>query len=194
MKDQYYEYKKIEFQKFAEELFDGCEFLECEFENCTFEECTVQNCRFTDCKFYHCTIISLSAKHTEVKRAEFDKCNLIGVHWNELLPAGRICEPIHKLKNCCFKYSSFVDMNFKRFDFSGNSILESAFETCDLTESSFQDCRLNATQFIKNDLRGANFRGAAGYQIDIITNKISDAKFSFPEAINLLNGLGIMIE
>lgn len=98
MKDQYYEYKKIESQKFTEELFEGCEFLECEFENCTFEECTVQN------------------------------------------------------------------------------------------------CRLNATQFIKNDIRGANFRGAAGYQIDITTNKMKNAKFSFPEVVSLLSGLDIKID
>lgn len=68
------------------------------------------------------------------------------------------------------------------------------FEECNLKDSSFEKSLLNTTQFTNRDLRGADFREATGYQIDINTNKLKGAKFSFPEVINLLSGLEINID
>lgn len=194
MEHEYYEEIKFKEKSFTEETVEDCEFVECEFETCTFEACTVIRCRFIDCKFHNCSIISPHTKHSEIKRGEFIDCNLIGVHWNELLPAGKISEPIRKLENCCLKYNSFVDMSLRSFDFSGNIIQESIFEECNLMESKFTDCRLEAAQISNCDIRGTDFRGAVGYQIDMTTNRMKDARFSFPEAVSLLHQLGIKID
>ena len=85
-------------------------------------------------------------------------------------------------------------MNFMHFDFSSNTIQESVFDECNLRESNFKGCRLERTQYINCDIRKADFRETNGYQIDIKTNKLENARFSFPEAINLLNCLGIKID
>ena len=61
-------------------------------------------------------------------------------------------------------------------------------------ESSFSECKLDKTQVSDCDIRNADFRGAVGYQIDIVTNRLKGARFSFPEVVSLLNGLGIKIE
>ena len=68
------------------------------------------------------------------------------------------------------------------------------FEECDLQESNFRNCRLEATQFFRCDVRKADFREAKGYVIDIPSNKLRQAKFSFPEVVSLLDSLEIKIE
>lgn len=73
-------------------------------------------------------------------------------------------------------------------------IQESIFEECDLQESNFRNCRLEATQFFRCDVRKADFREAKGYVIDIPSNKLRQAKFSFPEVVSLLDSLEIKIE
>lgn len=194
MKSEYFEELKFKEEKLIQEIIEDCEFVDCDFENCTFEECSVVRCKFTDCRFFNCNIISLRSKDSEIKRLEFTKCNLIGVHWHNLLASDSISGPVELLKNCYLKYNSFVKINFRKFDFSGNAIQESVFEECNLMDSSFSECKLEKTQVTDCDIRNADFRGAMGYQIDIATNRLKGARFSFPEVVSLLNGLGIKIE
>lgn len=195
MPENYYEEQIIKDQKYQNITKEQSKFIDCTFENCSFEDCTITGCVFVNCKFYKCSIISLTSKHSEMKNASFHKCNLIGIHcWNDLLPAGKFAHSIEKLESCCLKYNSFIEMPFHKFDFSGNIIQESAFEECDLQESNFRDCRLEATQFFRCDIRKADFRDAKGYVIDIPSNKLKQARFSFPEVTSLLASLEIKID
>ncbi len=194
MQETYFEEKMITDQKLQKYTAERCKFIDCEFRNCSFEECSITGCTFVNCKFTNCTIISLTSRYSEVKNAVFQKCNLIGVHWNDLLPSGKYAHSIEQFENCQIKYNTFSEMNFIRFHFSGNSIQESVFEQCNLSESNFLNCRLDGTQIFESDLRKADFRGATGYLIDITSSKMKEARFSFPEAINLLNSLGVKID
>ncbi len=194
IQNEYYEEQSIKNKKFQNTIIENCTFADCNFENCTFESCQIKNCFFVNCKFQNCNIISLTSKHSEIKNAAFKKCNLIGVHWNELLPTGKYAHCIDCLKDCYLKYNTFAEMSFIKFDFSTNIIQECMFEECNLQESSFKDCRLEATEIYRCDIRKADFRGAMGYVIDISSNKLKQAKFSFPEVVNLLNTLEIKID
>lgn len=195
MQETFYEEKLIKDQKYQNVAKEQCKFIECTFENCVFEDCKIIGCVFVNCKFYNCNLISLTSQHSEVKNTAFQKCNLIGIHcWNDLLPAGKYTHSIDVLKNCFMKYNSFIEIPFRKFDFSSNIIQESIFEECDLQESNFRDCRLEAAQFFRCDIRKADFRGAIGYAIDIPSNKLKQAKFSYPEVTSLLNSLEIKID
>lgn len=195
MQETYYEDQLIKDQKYQDTVKEYCKFLDCCFENCSFEDCVINHCHFVNCSFYNCNIISLTSQYSEIKNAVFEKCNLIGIHtWNDLLPVGKYTCAIERIENCCLKYNSFIEMNFRKFDFSGNVIQESMFEECNLQESSFRNCRLEATQFSRCDVRKADFREAKGYVIDIPSNKLRQAKFSFPEVVSLLDSLELKIE
>ncbi len=195
MQENYYEEQVIKGQKYQNLTKEQSKFIDCTFENCSFEDCTILGCVFVNCKFYKCNIISLTSKHSEVKNVIFQQCNLIGIHcWNELMPIGKYAHAIEKLESCYMKYNSFIEIPFRKFDFSSNVIHESAFEECDLQESNFRNCRLEATQFFKCDIRKADFREAKGYVIDIPSNKMKQAKFSFPEVTSLLASLEIKID
>jgi uncharacterized protein YjbI with pentapeptide repeats len=193
MADKFYENKDFENLKLEHERIEGYELYNCTFNNCSFEECVLAHCSFVECRFINCKIVSIKAEFSQIKYTEFEKCNLIGVNWHDLLPAGSITDPITKLKECILKYNSFIHMNFRKFNFSLNTIRDSAFEECNLMESTFKDCRLESTQFSRCDMRKADFREATGYQISITTNKLKEARFSLPEAINLLSELSIKI-
>ena len=195
MQENYYEEQVIKDQKYQSITIEQSQFIDCTFENCSFEDCTVTGCAFINCRFYKCSIISITSKHSEVKNAVFQKCNLIGIHcWNELMPAGKFAHAIDKLEDCYIKYNSFIEMPFRKFDFSSNIIQESVFEECDLQEGNFSDCRLEATRFFGCDIRKADFREAKGYVIDIPSNKMKQAKFSYPEVTSLLESLEIKID
>lgn len=193
MQEIYFEEKIIRNKKIQSFTAEQYKFVDCEFKNCFFEECKIIGCIFVNCKFENCTVISLDSKYSELKNAVFIKCNLIGVHWNTLLPSGKYAHPMDKLENCFLKYNTFLEMNFIKFSFSGNTIQESMFEECNLSESNFHNCRLEGTQIFKCDIRRADFTEAKGYAIDIKSNKLKQAKFSFPDVVSLLETLEIKI-
>ena len=190
----YLENEVIENVTLQREALEDLELIDCEFRNCAFEELTLNRCAFRDCKFVKCNIVGIRAKYSQMKNTEFYGCNLIGVHWGELMSARNVVGIMSKLSDCFLKYAAFTNMNFVRFDFSSNVIQESTFIECNLKESSFRGCQLERTQYTNCDMRKADFRDASGYQIDIQSNRLENAKFSFPEVIDLLNCLGIKID
>ena len=59
--------------------------------------------------------MSLEAEaHSRIQYVEFDRCNLIGVHWEELMPDGAFAEPIKGFYGCRLKYNTFSEMNLKK--------------------------------------------------------------------------------
>lgn len=191
--ERVYECHNFENIKFEKKEFVDYELYESTFKNCTFEECTFINSAISECRFLNCTMISPKIKDSKMKYCELDTCNLIGIDWQEWIPDGTITEPMNSLKDSILKYNSFVDMSFHKFDFSKNSILDSAFANCRLTESNFFSCKLESTQFSGCDMRKADFREATGYEIAIGSNRLKGAKFSYPEVTRLLRELEITI-
>ncbi|MEK2646303.1 pentapeptide repeat-containing protein [Bdellovibrio sp. BCCA] len=75
-------------------------------------------------------------------------------------------------------------MNFPKANFSG----------ANLQKSSFQSSLLTGASFANANLEKADFRNAKNYFIDPRFVKMKEAQFSFPEAIVLLQALGVLVE
>ena len=166
-----------------EEWFDGS-FTKCELDHTTLNEC----------KFVRCEITGLRSTHSSVQSLDFEDCRLQEIEWAPLMSNGAFPDPIHTLKECSLKYNTFTEMNFNRFDFSdGNEIVGSMFAKCEMQLANFKDVELHETEFYQCDLRKADFRDAAGYKVDILGSRLKDAKFSLPEAVNLLADLKIKL-
>ncbi len=118
---------------------------------------------------------------------------MIGINWKDITVERGYSNPFSKLKECYLKYSSFLKMDIKKFDFGGNIIHDSMFDESCLKECKFKGCDLTQTRFNICDIRNADFREAKGYLVDITNCKIKGAKFSFPEAMSLLDSLDIKI-
>lgn len=194
MSEKYNEDQKFEQIKLKDEILEDMEFVDCEFVDCALENCKLIRCTFSNCKFYKCKSVNLQTEYSQIKNAEFSECHLVGLHWSELAPVGKFAEPISKIEDCCLKYNTFTEMDFRKFDFSGSEVSGSTFSDCGLVESNFKQCGLDGTEFLRCDIRKADFREASGYQIDIMSNKMKGARFSFPEVVSLLNVLEIKID
>ncbi len=188
----YHEHEVISGIKLSGTSFRWEEFAECRFEHCEFENLHMRNCKFTDCIFSKCCVTNPVFECCAMTGNDFMECRLFGINWSGLFTG--FVAPIEHLEGCQLKYNSFVGVNFPKFTFSDNSILESLFADCSLSHSNFSRCHLERTEFFRCDLTGAAFQDADGYTVDISTCKLKGAVFSFPEVVNLLNGLGIIIK
>jgi fluoroquinolone resistance protein len=190
-----YAAKEFENLKFKKHIFKNLKFKNCTFKNCIFEDCKLIQTSFSNCSFYNCIILNIkTAGDSKIEDTDFIECQLTGIHWSELLPDFRVADPIRKLEKCHLKYNTFVEMVFKKFDFSNNEIYDSMFAKSQLTECKFHQCKLDRTEFLESNLKKSDFRGASAYKIDIMTCVLNGAKFSFPEVINLLDVLKIEVE
>jgi uncharacterized protein YjbI with pentapeptide repeats len=178
-------------------LFDECEdkkFINCRFIGCIAEGAMISGCLFNQCHFEKCRIVSPKIRNCELNCATFENCSIIGVNFGELKGVGRFTLPIAKLSGCVLKYCTFEHMTLDKFDFSCNDILYTTYNGCSLRGASLKGSKLTDTVFYRSDLSDADLRDSVGFRIDIKDNKLTGAKFSYPEALSLLSTLGIIIE
>lgn len=188
----YQEQESFEGLNLCGERIEGMEFVDCTFQRCVLEEMTLRNCRFTDCTFMDCRIANPTIEHTLMTGSRFVRCGLMGVAWKNF-SSGYLL-PVERFTDCQLRYHHFLDMELGKFDFSGSTVRDSMFADCRLRESCFSGCSLQGTEFFRCDLSGADFRHASGYTVDLEGCTLRGARFSFPEVVDLLNGLDIVIE
>ena len=194
MELDYYEGEVYEALTLSDDTLSGGNFVDCLFRACTFENLMLLRCSFRECRFEGCTISQVRTRGSELKFCEFEDCTVLGLNWGLLKPDGPFGEPIEKMKSCRIRYGSFQDMNLKKFNFAGSALTHCTFADCDLSESDLRSCDLSDTEFFRCDLRKADLRHAGGFIIDVNNNQLRGARFTYPEVLDLLDGLGIKIE
>ena len=195
MKNIMIESKVFREKNFESEIFSKYRLYDCEFINCSFKDCTLEDVELSNCYFKACDLISLEFKNSIVRNIVIEESNLIGTNWSHLVNTNAgYSNPIDKLTASFLKYNSFFEMTLKNTDLSSNTYQDCIFSDSNLSMSSFKGSQFNETQFIACDLSCVDFRDARGYMIDMNTNRIKKAKFSYPEVQNLLNFLDIEIE
>ena len=194
MPASYFEGEKFRGLSFIEERFQGLTLLDCAFQDCVFESCAFLRCVLTECRFLNCRITDPKCEYSQVKFLTLENCSLTGVNWGLLLPTGGFGDPLERMEACRLKYNFFTGIDLRRFSFSGTALQGCMFAECNLMESNFQNCGLHETEFFRCDLTGANFREAVGYKGDVPSCTGKGAKFSLPEAANLLYSLGIQVD
>ncbi len=174
----------------------GAIFEDCLFENCKMQGLVLKSCRFTGCRFSGCRISELHPKGIEAMDNRFEDCSLLGIDWAELLDAKKRemgFLPFDAIRSSNVLHCVFFGLDLKRQDFSGCDFTGSYFEDCCLLETDFRNTVLKETGFSHNDMRSADFRGAEGYLFSLENNRAAKARFSLPEAVNLLSAMGILI-
>ena len=180
----------------TEEL-SGWYFEDCLFTDCRLTEQTIRNCQFSGCQFQRCRITAPVFKGTQLLSCGFDHCDLSGVDWSALVDERKRemgFLPFDALTGCSLRHCVFFGLDLKGFDFSGADLSGSFFDGCNLEEASFRGCRLGGVSFAQNNMSGADFRDAADYLFSLEGNRVKGARFSLPEAVNLLSALGIVLE
>lgn len=172
----------------------NAEYSDCTFRNCRWNSARIENCRFLSCTFERCSWNGVIFSFCEMRDAWFQGCAFRSISWGSLQARSTLYLPFGKLQSCEFRYNDFRSMPLAGFDFSSCIFGDCTFDDCKLAGADFHGVPLARTHFTRCDLQKADFRAADGYVIDLVTNQLKAARFSFPEVTALLGGLGISIE
>jgi uncharacterized protein YjbI with pentapeptide repeats len=167
----------------------GARFEDCSFERCELRERDLRGARFVDCSFVATDAALATVIDCALVRVRFRECRLSGINWSVA----------NKLESVTFDECQIDDAVF-----SGLSLHECAFTRCmvrraafretNLSKVSFRGSTLTGAEFVHSDLRGADFREAVDYTLNPSENRVEGARFSLPDAVTLLAGLGVIIE
>ena len=154
----------------------------------------LENAEFEDCMFDHCNFSGVVFSFTTMKDAWLLNSAFRSMTWGGLQGKSGAFQPFGKIKNCAFRYNDFSGMALNGFDWTGAELQQCTFDDTRLAGASFYGVRLGGTRFTRCDLQKADLRTAEEYAIDLETNKLKGARFSFPDVVRLLDGTGIVIE
>jgi fluoroquinolone resistance protein len=163
-------------------------FENCLFSSYDFKHIKLVHAKFIDCTFKNCDLSNVSLATTRLRSCIFETCKILGVQW---IHCSDFTSP--SFNECNLSYGNFTGLNLKKNHFVNCSMMEADLSGADLSECNFSQCDFLNARFQDTNIMKANFQGAFNYLIDPIHNKVKGAKFSLPEAMGLLKGLGVII-
>lgn len=184
--------KETQEKKFRDISFEGGEpqsFLECQFEKCIFDRVDLSKWRFFDCKFVSCSFVVLKLENARFQGVSFIESKLMGVDFT-------LCDPT--FFEICFQKSLLHSCNFAQMKLKGCSFTDSVLKECIFSQAScekvsFARSSLAGSIFHQTNLEKADFTDAIEYGMDPVDNRLKGAKFSMPEAAELIKGLGVVL-
>ncbi|MBP3963944.1 pentapeptide repeat-containing protein [Paenibacillus lignilyticus] len=185
------QFKDIQFSK--EEVV-AVHFYDCTFTNCEFSETVFDECKFTGCTFIHCDLNLMKVANSKFSQVYFMQSKLVGVNWTEA-EWPRITVPsLLKFEECTLNHSTFIGVALPQSTIMNCSVKDVDFREADLTKANLRGSDFTESVFGETNLSGADLSHASNYQIDPSQNRIRQAKFMLPEALNLLYCMDIVID
>ncbi|PHR25190.1 MAG: hypothetical protein COA36_14385 [Desulfotalea sp.] len=165
------------------------EFCDCAFVDCKFPGISFFDCIFEGCSFDNCDLTSISIKHTSFRDVLFTETKLTGIHWPDAaLPLDV------KFKQSILNYSNFIGVDLRSVDLVHCQLKEVDFTETNLTKADCRYSDFSGARFVKTNLSYTNLTHATGYSIHPAGNTLRKTRFSFPEAVSLLDNLDIILE
>ncbi|WII72145.1 pentapeptide repeat-containing protein [Bdellovibrio sp. 22V] len=160
-----------------------------DFQEINLTEANLKSAVFVDCKFTKCNLANVSLLNVVLRGVLFENSNLMGVNWADVRKNGD-----YHFSGCKLDYGCFQSMDLRGMKFENCSVREADFSGANLSKANFGGSLLSGTSFANANLEKADFRGAKSYFIDPKFVKLKEAKFSFPEALVLIQALGVEVE
>jgi uncharacterized protein YjbI with pentapeptide repeats len=175
---------------FSGESLEGSTFGNCTFTGCDFSGLKLSATRFEDCRFVECNLANVTVDHTRFDGVTFEACKLVGLNFgaSDPLVFGLT------LNRCLLRYVNFSQMRWKKAVVTDCDAVDSDFRGAKLAQADFTRTRFRTCRFHTADLTGADFRFAEGYDLDPRTETLKKARFSLPEAMNLLAPFEILVD
>ena len=170
-------------------VFDHCQFKKVRFDNSHFKQC-----HWIDCEIEACNLSMVAFEQCRFDDVIFSDSKLIGVDWTRVKwPSIRLASPLKFYQSdlsCC----NFFALMFPEILMEACKLHGVDFREATLSEASFVGSDFKDSLLMHTDLSGADFTDAINYFINPFDNTIRGAKFSMPDAMNLLNGFEIEID
>ncbi len=167
-------------------VFENCEFLSCNFTQSSFVKC-----KFNECTFKNCNLSNVDVAKSAFYDVVFEASKMVGINWTKATwPSIKLTCPL-KFYQCILNDSSFMGLCLREIAMVECKACDVDFRDADCLEADFTLTDFANSLFNKTNLTKADFTQSSNYNINIYFNEIKKAKFSLPEAVNLLNCLEI---
>jgi uncharacterized protein YjbI with pentapeptide repeats len=183
-------FKKLTLQakQISKKKFENCTFV-----GCSFQECGFLNCQFRDCIFQECDLRMLKVRGSSFRNTIFKKSQVIGVNWVEGSWSKKgLLDSIGFIESDV-SYCTFIGLELSKMAMTHCTAKNADFAEANLTEADFSQTDFSEARFLHTNLTEANFTHATHYAIDMTLNTLKKAKFSLPEAVNLLRCMNIVL-
>lgn len=114
---------------------------------------------------------------------------MIGINWTEIRKGGDFV-----FRSCKLDYGFFQSVDFRAIQFYDCTLREADFSGANLSKVVFKNCDFSGSSLANVNIEKADFRGSRNYFIDPKLAKMKEAQFSFPEALVLIEALGVKLE
>lgn len=169
------------------------EFSSCKFSRCNFKDTDLSGTRFIQCQFIDCDLSLSIIKNCSFNEVCFKNTQLVGINWMDSSLARKgYFRPVEFI-NSTLNYGTFIGCFLKSVRMSDCNVQSADFSEAFMSQAICTGSDFSSSRFNNTDLTEADFRGARNYTISVVDNKVKKAKFSLPEAMALLTGLGIIL-
>jgi fluoroquinolone resistance protein len=170
------------------------EFRECVFVGCSFREAVFRACRFHTCLFRQCDLSIVRVRDCGFTNTTFEDSKAVGINWAEAdWPRGKSLLASIDFFNCAVSYSTFIGLRLPRINITRCVARDVDFSGADLTRANCTHTDFSDSRFLNTNLTEADFTGATNYSINANLNVLKKTRFSFPEAMALLDSLDIVL-
>lgn len=187
------EYLEASFEKLdlTSAHLENALFEECVFNHCNFTSAVFSRCKFSHCTFNHCNLSVVDLSWSKFYEVAFNECKLSGTDWTRAdWPAFNL-DPELSFTKSILTNATFLGLKLQGLKMEECKLHDVDFRECDLSGSAITGCDLAGSLFNQTSLRAADFTDSWGFNINVLQNTVTGAKFSRPEAMSMLESLGI---
>jgi uncharacterized protein YjbI with pentapeptide repeats len=166
-------------------------FEECQFKRCDFSSTLLIRSKFVDCTFTECNLSLAKVTGTKFSGVEFSECKTVGINWTAAAWSKLVTAAPLTFRKCILHDSSFFGLTLSDFVIEECKARDVDFREADLRGACCSHTDFTSSLFSRTNLSGADFTDATHYDIDVLNNEITGAKFSRYEALRLLDSLEI---
>lgn len=171
----------------------NAKFEDCEFNDCDFSEALFSRCNFLNCTFNRCNLSLIKIPYTRLFEINFNECKLVGIDWTRASwPSFNLSAEL-KFNRSILNDSSFFGLVLNELQLDECKLHDIDFREADFSNSMMTYCDFSHSLFMRTNLHNVDFTESTNFNIDVLENKISKAKFSRYEALSLLQSLEIQL-
>ncbi|MBJ7449751.1 MAG: pentapeptide repeat-containing protein [Parachlamydiales bacterium] len=186
---QFVENQVLTKEDWSKRILKDFEFVDCQFVNCDFTNADFTMATFSNCTMDQCNLSYVKWTTARVMTLTIKSCKCVNNAFYEAIPKFFHLIVEDTLMMTC----NFTGMSLIKSKFINCKLMDCFFQEADCKGVTFQGCDLKGSLFFHTNLEKANFKSACNYSISVADNNVKGAQFSYPEAMDLLNGLGIVI-
>ncbi len=170
------------------------DFRECTFVRCSLRETVLRGCRLLGCTFRECDLSLAQVRDCSLRNTRFEHSKVIGINWAAAAwPNGKPLFPSVDFADCAISYSTFIGLRLNGISIVRCVARDVDFTNADLTGADCRHTDFADSLFFHTNLTEADFSGATNYIISATLNTLKGTKFSFPDALDLLRALDIVL-